>query len=249
MRPAALLLALLATFAPATGTGLVRGRLRCAGSETMAPLLARLADAFVRRQPAATLQVEGPGSHGALQALLSGTADLAAVSRPLLPAEEQALRKRFGGFVVVRLGTDTLRLLARRGGPAWARPLEAAAAFRTPVPGIRAAGRLPGSGTRHEALGMLGVAVPAPGSIALVSPTALQSALRADPSLVGYGSSVALFSDVVALPGPSLPRPLLLVLPGRNPSPVAAAFLEYVDSPESRGIVRASGFEPWSPVR
>lgn len=243
-RPAApiVLLLVAATLSPASS--LARGRLRCAGSETMTPLLSRWADAFARRQPAVALQVEGPGSHGALQALLAGTADVAAVSRPLLPSEENALRARFGGFVSTRVGTDTLRLVARRGGAAWRDPRAAVAAFRGGVAGIRPAGRLPGSGTRHEALGMLGLAGPAPGTAALVSPTALHAALRADPTLVGYGGGSSILSDVAPLPGPFLARPLLLVAPGRNPSSIAAAFLAFARSAEGRAIARRSGFEP-----
>jgi len=210
----------------------------------MAPLLARWAEAFARRQPAVILQVEGNGSRSALQSLLSGTADIAAMSRPLSTSEARALQARFGGFRLLQVGTDTLRLLSRHGGSAWASPRRAVAAFHGADPEIRPAGRLPGSGTRQEALCMLGLREPPRGAIALVSPTALQTALSNDPALVGYGGGSLLLSTIVALPGPALPRPLLLVIPGRNPSSLSAAFLAFLATDEGRAIVRSSGFTP-----
>lgn len=225
------------------GAVLERGHLRCAGSETMAPLLARWADAFIRQQPAVVFQTEGAGSRSAVQSLLAGTADIAALSRPLLPIEESNLRARFGGFTVHHVGSDTLRLLARVGGTAWKHPEAARDAFRAPSDRIRPAGRLPGSGTRHEALGMLGLDAPAPGTQGFVSPVALQAALRRDPSLVGYGSGTSLLSGVAPLPGSGLVRPLVIVVPGRHPTPEIVAFLRFAESEEGRAIVRGSGFQ------
>lgn len=226
----------------AHGALLERGRVRCAGSETMAPLLSRWAGAFARRQPAVVFQMEGVGSRSAVQSLLSGTADLAVLSRALLPREDSVLRARFGSFAVHLVGTDTLRLLARSGGAASRRPKDAADAFRSPSDGIRPAGRLPGSGTRHEALVMLGLERPAPGTLGFVSPVALQNALHRDPSLVGYGSSTLLLSGIAVLPGPSLERPLVIVVPGPRPAPAVNAFLRFVGSREGRRIVQESGF-------
>jgi len=238
-----LLAALLGALQPASNDPLVRGRLRFAGSETMAPLLARWADAFARRQPAAVLQIEGRGSESAIRALLSGTADVAALSRPLSPEESAALRARFGEFRVVEVGRDSLRLAARIGGAAWLDPARAPSAFGRNLSDLRGVGRLPGSGTRLEALGMLGLARPVDGTFGLVSPVAVQLALRSDPGLVGYASPAAGLSDVRALPGPGLARTLCLVVPGRNPSnPVVARFLAFLATPEGRGIVVASGF-------
>lgn len=248
MRPGVALLASVLLVTSFARGDVVQGRLRCAGSETMAPLLARWAEAFARRQPAVVVQIEDRGSRSALLSLLAGTSDIAALSRPLLPSEERLLRERFGGFRLVVAGSDTLHLLARHGGTAWAHPHRAAAAFRSPDPAIRTAGRLPGSGTRLEALAMLGLRAPPYGSAILASPTALQSALRSDPALVGYGGRSILLSDIVALPGPALPRPLVLVAPGRFPSQLSAAFLAFVGTEEGRAIVRSSGFAPASGV-
>jgi len=240
------LLATLEAGMPVSGAPqpLVRGGMRCAGSETMVPLLARWGAAFARLQPAANLQVQGGGSEGAVQALVAGTTDIAALSRPLEPAEAVALRRRFGGFRVIEVGRDTLRLLARRDAVAMRAPERAALAFHpASTPLLRGAGRLPSSGTRREAMQMLGVGSFPSGGLHLVSPVAVQLALRHDPFLVGYGSSSGLLSDVGAVGPRFLERPLSLVVP--EPSlrnPVVGRFLSFLDSPEGRRIVRESGF-------
>lgn len=224
---------------------LVRGRLRCAGSETMAPLLARWADAYARRQPAVTLVVEGRGSESGIRSLLDGTADLAALSRPLDSSEAGALVRRFGGFEVIPIGQDTLRMMARRGSLAWKRPSLAAKAFGAGTSPPRPVGRLPLSGTRREALEMLALASPRPGAMGLVSPIAVQLALRADGNLVGYGSNSVRLSDVENLPGPMLVRPLSLVVSrSGSTNPVLPSFLGFLASDQARTILRQSGFAP-----
>lgn len=227
---------------------LVRGRLRCAGSETMAPLLARWADAYARRQPAVTLVVEGRGSESGVRALLAGTADIAAMSRPLDSLEARALRRRFGGFQVVPVGRDTLRLMARRGSSAEAQPELAVEAFRGRVASPRPVGRLPLSGTRREALEMLGMGSPATGALGMVSPIAVQLALRADARLVGYGSNAVRVSDVGSLPGPALVRPLSLVVARQaTRDPVLESFLRFLETDQADEILRMSGFAAEDP--
>jgi hypothetical protein len=244
----AVFLALVAILAPSpSAAALVRGSLRCAGSETMVPLLGRWASAFARLQPAATLHVVGGGSEGAVRALVAGTTDIAALSRALEPSESELLRRRFGAVRVLEVGRDTLRLLARRDGAARRQPDRAALAFRPDASGIpwRGVGRLPSSGTRHEALQMLGVRALAPRAYHLVSPVAVQLALRHDPSLVGYGSAAGLLSDVRPVGTLFLERPLTLVVPvPALGNPVVARFLTFLSSEEGRAIVRESGFAP-----
>lgn len=224
---------------------LVRGRLRCAGSETMAPLLARWADAYARRQPAVSVVVEGRGSESGIRALLEGTADIAALSRPLDSIEAKALRGRFGVFQVIPVGWDTLRLMARRGSFAAQNPSMAAKAFRGGIPGSRPVGRLPLSGTRREAMEMLDLDAPTKGAMGLVSPLAVQLALRSDGDLVGYGSHSVRLSDVQSLPGPMLVRPLSLVMTrSGSRDPVLASFLRFLSSGQAEEILVKSGFAP-----
>jgi ABC-type phosphate transport system substrate-binding protein len=211
----------------------------------MAPLLARWADAYARRQPAVTLVVEGRGSESGIRSLLEGTADIAALSRPLDSSEAKALTARFGGFEILPVGLDTLRLMARRGSLAWADPGSAAKAFHPGGPQPRPVGRLPLSGTRREALQMLKIETPRRGVLGLVSPIAVQLALRADGNLVGYGSNSVRLSDVENLPGPTLVRPLSLVVSKSSSSnPVLPSFLRFLASDQAREILRQSGFAP-----
>lgn len=224
---------------------LVRGRLRCAGSETMAPLLARWADAYARRQPAVTLVVEGRGSESGIRSLLDGTADIAALSRPLDSSEARALTGRFGGYEVIPVGRDTLRLMARRGSLAWQDPTLAAKAFQPGASLPRPVGRLPLSGTRREALEMLRLESPRHGTMGLVSSIAVQLALRSDGNLVGYGSNSVRLSDVENVPGPMLVRPLSLVVTrSGSTNPVLPSFLAFLASDQARKILRQSGFAP-----
>ena len=243
--PSVFLALILAMTQSPVASPLVRGSLRCAGSETMVPLLGRWAAAFARLQPAATLQVLGGGSEGAVRALVGGTTDIAALSRGLEPGELDVLQRRFGEVRVLEVGRDTLRLLARRDGVARQDPSRAALAFFPGISGVawRGVGRLPSSGTRHEVLQMLGVRALDPQAIHLVSPVAVQLALRHDPFLVGYGSAAGLLSDVRPVGPLFLERPLTLVVPLpalRNP--VVSRFLAFITSGEGRAIVRESGF-------
>lgn len=224
---------------------LVRGRLRCAGSETMAPLLARWADAYARRQPAVTVVVEGRGSESGIRSLLEGTADIAALSRPMDSAEARALVRRFGGFELIPVGWDTLRLMARRGSFASAHPPLAAKAFHSGNTFPKPVGRLPLSGTRREAMEMLRLQAPRKGAMGLVSPIAVQLALRSDGDLVGYGSNSVRLSDVENLPGPMLVRPLSLVVPRTTATnSVLPSFRAFLASRQAGEILRQSGFAP-----
>ena len=65
------------------------------GSDTMVIMNARLAEAFMAKNPAATLQVTGGGSGVGIAALINGTTDIAASSRPIRTSEIDKLKSRF----------------------------------------------------------------------------------------------------------------------------------------------------------
>ncbi|HEY0143190.1 MAG TPA: phosphate ABC transporter substrate-binding protein [Thermoanaerobaculia bacterium] len=65
------------------------------GSDTMVIMNARLAEAFMAKNPGVTIQVGGGGSGVGIAALLNGTTDIAASSRPVRPAEIDRLKQRF----------------------------------------------------------------------------------------------------------------------------------------------------------
>ena len=65
------------------------------GSDTMVIMNARLAEAFMKANPGKTVQVTGGGSGVGLAALLNGTVEIAASSRPIRTSEIDRLKQRY----------------------------------------------------------------------------------------------------------------------------------------------------------
>ena len=65
------------------------------GSDTMVIMNARLAEAFMAQVPGTTIQVTGGGSGVGIAALINGTTDIAASSRPIKTSEIDKLKARF----------------------------------------------------------------------------------------------------------------------------------------------------------
>ena len=65
------------------------------GSDTMVIMNARLAEAFMAKNPATTVQVTGGGSGVGIAALINGTTEIAASSRPIKTSEIDKLKARF----------------------------------------------------------------------------------------------------------------------------------------------------------
>src|SRR5688500_3722341 len=65
------------------------------GSATMVIMNARLAETFMSKMPGTTIQVTGGGSGVGIAALINGTTDIAASSRPIKTSEIDKLKARF----------------------------------------------------------------------------------------------------------------------------------------------------------
>lgn len=65
------------------------------GSDTMVIMNARLAEAFMAKNPGTVVQVTGGGSGVGIAALINGTTDIAAASRPIKTSEIEKLKARF----------------------------------------------------------------------------------------------------------------------------------------------------------
>jgi phosphate transport system substrate-binding protein len=65
------------------------------GSDTMVIMNARLAEAFMAKNPRSTIMVTGGGSGVGIAALINGTTDVAASSRPMKAGEKDKLKARF----------------------------------------------------------------------------------------------------------------------------------------------------------
>ncbi len=65
------------------------------GSDTMVIMNARLAEAYMSSNPGSVIQVTGGGSGVGIAALINGTTDIAAASRPIKTSEVDKLKQRF----------------------------------------------------------------------------------------------------------------------------------------------------------
>jgi phosphate transport system substrate-binding protein len=65
------------------------------GSDTMVIMNARLAEAYMAKNPSTMIQVTGGGSGVGIAALINGTTDIAAASRPIKTSETDKLKARF----------------------------------------------------------------------------------------------------------------------------------------------------------
>lgn len=79
----------------------VSGTLRLAGSTTLEQAAAQWAEGFAAVHPAASVAIAAAGSDSGWQALASGSADVALVSRPIADAERQAAEAAINHRVVV----------------------------------------------------------------------------------------------------------------------------------------------------
>ena len=68
------------------------------GSDTMVIMNARLAEAYMAQNPGKVIQVSGGGSGVGLAALLNGTVEIAASSRPIRTSEVDRLKSRFASL-------------------------------------------------------------------------------------------------------------------------------------------------------
>ncbi len=71
------------------------GAVTIKGSDTMVILTQRWAEEFMKKNPAAKVQVTGGGSGTGIAALINGTTEIATSSRPMKEAELEKLRARY----------------------------------------------------------------------------------------------------------------------------------------------------------
>jgi len=221
----------------------VAGNLKCAGSETMDLVVARWAQAFGRIHPAWSLEVDGRGSRVAMRVLSRSGADFAVFSR--FPSDSELAEAGMVGArrpLLVVVGRDTLRFLARRGRGLDSSMLFGAFAGR---PGrLRAYGRNLSSGTRAAAVAAMGWRDFGAGTRSLPSPSQVAQAVSVDPLAVGYSGAGSRLSRIEAV-GPVLcVRPLVVAVPSRTPGPALREFLSFVLSRQGADILRRDGFRP-----
>lgn len=105
----------LSTYKPVSG---ISGNLSSIGSDTMNNLMTLWGEGFGKFYPNVKLQIEGKGSSTAPPALISGTAQLGPMSRPMKGTEIDAFEKKFGYKPTgLRSSVDALAVFVNKDNP------------------------------------------------------------------------------------------------------------------------------------
>jgi phosphate transport system substrate-binding protein len=89
------IIALMATTLITGAAFMQQTKITVKGSDTMVILAQRWAELYMKKNPAASIQVTGGGSGVGLAALINGTTDIANSSRPIKPSEIEKLKARY----------------------------------------------------------------------------------------------------------------------------------------------------------
>lgn len=260
-------LAALALAGCATGASREPVTVRVGGSDTMAVLLRRWAEEFMRENPGVVVETSGGGSGRGIDRLISGRLDVAAASRPMLPEEVRRLHERQGVLGVgYRCARDALSVYLNPANPVTdlsLRQLRDVYAGRirnwrelggNDAP-IELLGRPPVSGT-HRLFRDLVLETDAydRSVVALPTTAAICARVAARPGAIGYGG-VAYGAGLVharidGVPPSSesvrrgvypLGRYLYLLTP-RPPSGVVRRFVDWSLAPTGQALVEEVGY-------
>ncbi|MEK7486271.1 MAG: phosphate ABC transporter substrate-binding protein [Planctomycetota bacterium] len=96
----------------------VAGNLNSIGSDTLNNLMTFWAEGFREIYPNVNIQIEGKGSATAPSALISGTAQLGPMSRPMKPSEIQEFEKKYGFKPTeIAVALDSLAVYVHKDNP------------------------------------------------------------------------------------------------------------------------------------
>ncbi len=105
----------LTSYKPVSG---ISGNVSSVGSDSMNNLMTLWAEAFNKFYPNVKVQIEGKGSSTAPTALISGTAQLGPMSRPMKSSEVDAFEKKFGYKPTeIRTSVDALAVFVNKDNP------------------------------------------------------------------------------------------------------------------------------------
>jgi phosphate transport system substrate-binding protein len=106
------------TLMPYKAVSGVSGNLSSVGSDTLNNLMTLWAEQFQKFYPNAKIQIEGKGSSTAPPALISGTAQLGPMSRPMKGSEVDQFEKRYGYKPTpIRSSVDALAVFVNKDNP------------------------------------------------------------------------------------------------------------------------------------
>lgn len=98
--------------------GGISGNLNSVGSDTLNNLMTFWAEGFAKHYPNVKIQVEGKGSSTAPPALISGTAQLGPMSRPMKASEIDAFEQKYGYKpLAVAVALDALAVYVNKDNP------------------------------------------------------------------------------------------------------------------------------------
>ncbi|MGH7339237.1 MAG: PstS family phosphate ABC transporter substrate-binding protein, partial [Candidatus Rokuibacteriota bacterium] len=96
----------------------VSGNLNSVGSDTLNNLMTLWAEGFQKNYPNVRIQIEGKGSSTAPPALISGTAQLGPMSRPMKGKEIDEFEKKYGYKPTqIRVAIDALAVYVNKDNP------------------------------------------------------------------------------------------------------------------------------------
>jgi phosphate transport system substrate-binding protein len=174
--------------------------IRIKGSDTMMPLVQRWAEAFMTAHPDVAVYVEGGGSATGIQALIRGSVNICASSRPMQAEEIRELMERRGSLgITILTARDALSIYLHSDNPVQSLSMdELRGIFTGRLTGWREVGgadepilvvnREPNSGTflffeEHVLLG----AAYAPRAVTKPGTRGVVEAVRQNRNAVGYG--------------------------------------------------------------
>lgn len=250
------------------------GTLTLKGSDTMVILAQNWAEAFMKANPSAVVQVSGGGSGTGIAALINGTTDLANASRAMKDSEKAKVKATRGADAVeTRVALDALAVYVHASNPIDSLTIpQLRQLFRGEIKSWKDVGgadrpvllysRENNSGTyayfKEHVLGDLDFA---PQAQTLPGTSAVINAVSKDEGGIGYGGiayaegvrSVKVAADGGEPVEPSMENatsgvyPLsrfLYVYSIGEPTGVAAAYLGYVLSEPGQAIVEGVGYYP-----
>jgi phosphate transport system substrate-binding protein len=98
--------------------GGIAGNLSSIGSDTLNNLMTFWAEGFQKQYPNVKIQIEGKGSTTAPPAMISGTAQLGPMSRPMKASEMDAFEKKFGYKpTAIGVALDALAVYVNKDNP------------------------------------------------------------------------------------------------------------------------------------
>lgn len=265
------MLAVAGSLALATAAGAEQGSVQIKGSDTMVNLCQAWAEAFMATHPQVTVAITGGGSGTGIAAMIGGSCDLAAASRPMTPKEQA--RAAAKEWIV---GLDGLAVVVHPKNPVQELTMEQLAGVFTgkihhwqelggPNRRIVLLSREVNSGThvyfKEHVLGK-GQEF-APEALMLPSSQAIADEVATNPDAIGYygmgyvnpnNAPVAIAKSpegpyvtpsIAAVQSNAYPisRPLFFYSRG-EPQGVVKAFLDFTLSPEGQTIVRQTNFVP-----